>query len=87
MSDDIMDKILDIGRNDIRIHVRRRVIASRPDILSQVSSKLIAETEIYMKGYADALKEHIAEPYVESEIKTFMYDRAYDYIVEQIDNK
>jgi len=87
MSDDIMTKIMDIGRNDIRIHVRQRIITSRPEILSQMDNKLITEATFYIKGYADALREHIVEPYIGSEIKTFMYDRAYDYIVEQIDNK
>ena len=86
MSDTVFGTILDFGRNDVKLEVRKRVIATRPEILAMMSNKLIQETHIYMQGYVDALKENIAEPYNRKEIQSFIYDRAYDYIVEKIDS-
>lgn len=85
--DIIFGTILDFSRNDIKLQVRKRIIASRPETLSMWSNKLVADTHTYMQGYVDALKENIAEPYNKAEIQSFIYDRAYDYAIERIDNR
>lgn len=85
MSDIIFGTILDFNRNDIKLKVRKKVIASRPELLSMISNKLINETYIYTQGYVNALKENIEEPFNRIEIQSFIYDRAYDYVVRRLD--
>ncbi len=86
MDDLVLTKKLDFGRNEIKIAVRQKIIINRPEILVQVTNKLIKEAYIYVQGYVDALRENITEPYNIKEIRTFVFDRAFEYVIGQIDN-
>lgn len=85
MSDEVFGTILKFNKNDIKLELRKRIIAQRPQHLARLDNKIISDTFIYTKGYVDALKEHIAEPFNRNEIRTFIYDRAYEYAIERIE--
>lgn len=85
MSDKAIAEILDFNRNDVKLQIRGRVIARRPEVLSQVSNKIVNDATIYLRGYAEALVEHIEQPFTVKEIQDFIYDRGFEYILRRVE--
>lgn len=81
MSDPAIIDILRFNKNDVKLAVRSRIITRRPETLSFLSSKVVNDATTYLRGYADALVEHIEQPYNNKEIREFLYDRAYEYVI------
>ena len=80
-----MSDILHFNRNDVKLEVRKRIIAQRPELQSRFSNKIVSETTIYLKGYAEALIEHIEQPYKIDEVLSFVYDIGYEYASKRIE--
>ena len=43
MSDKGIEKVLKFNKNDVRLEIKKRAIAQRPELQSQMSNKIITE--------------------------------------------
>ena len=79
-----LDQIMHIVKSDLRSDMKDRMLKYFPDAQSRVTKRLINETYIYLKGYSEALKEHVNLPINKDEMQRFLFDRAFEYIKAEI---
>lgn len=79
-----VDVELHLTKAEIRKYCRHTMSSSYPEEASKVTDKLITKAVLYMEGYGDAMKYNIQEPVNHVELRNFLLDVAYEYILDHI---
>jgi len=83
-----MDSIFRIDKGELRSAVRERILRSYPDLMSEVTDKLIIKSMTFLQGYAKALNHFVHLPINRGEMKTLLVDEVMEYITDELeDNK
>ena len=78
-------QIYQIEKNKFKTRADRWFRQNCPSERSRLTSRLISETIIYMKGYGKAMQNYVDEPIIIDDMNEFLIQDGLEYIEEVLE--
>lgn len=74
-----------VERHELRGAADQWLIHNRPEVRSKLTKRLLAETLIYLRGYAKAMNYFARDPIIIDEMRDLMIGEGIEYIDSNIE--
>lgn len=78
-------RIYEIEKNKLKKAAEIWFRANAPGERSRLTSRLLSETIIYMKGYGKAMQNYVDEPIIIDDMNEFLIQAGLEYIEETLE--